>query len=109
MIYCHLNCSENPSSHASGENSQKSNNNSNNEKELDNLIQTIRIYSQNLGKESGIAKCAMLIMKSGKRESTEGVQLKIRERIRTLNEKEDYKYLGNLEAGIIKHAGMREK
>ena len=37
-----------------------------NEKELDVLIQTIRIYIQNIGMEIDIEKCSMLIMKVGK-------------------------------------------
>ena len=38
-----------------------------NEKELENLIHAVRIYSHNTGKEFGIEKCAMPVMKSGKR------------------------------------------
>ena len=37
-----------------------------NEKELETLIQAVRIYSQDLRMECCIEKCAMLIMKSGK-------------------------------------------
>ena len=37
-----------------------------NEKELETLIQAVRIYSQDIGMELGIEKCAMLEMKSGK-------------------------------------------
>ena len=37
-----------------------------NEKELETLIQTIRIYSQDIVLEFCIEKCALLIMKSGK-------------------------------------------
>ena len=37
-----------------------------NEKELETLIHAMRIYSQDIGMESGIEKCAMLEMKSGK-------------------------------------------
>ena len=37
-----------------------------NEKELETLIQTVRIYSQDIGIECGIEKCAMLVEKSGK-------------------------------------------
>ena len=35
-----------------------------NEKELETLIQTIRIYIQDIGMEFGIEKGSMLIMKS---------------------------------------------
>ena len=37
-----------------------------NAKELEILIRTVRIYSQDIGIEFGIDKCAMLEMKSGK-------------------------------------------
>ena len=33
-----------------------------NEKELETLIHAVRIYSQDLGMESGIEKCTMLVM-----------------------------------------------
>ena len=36
-----------------------------NEKELEILVQTIRIYSQDIGMEFGIEKCAMLVIKKG--------------------------------------------
>ena len=35
-----------------------------NQKELETLIQTIRIYSQDVRFDFGIEKCAMLIIKS---------------------------------------------
>ena len=73
-----------------------------NEKELETQIQTVRIFSQDIGMEFGIEKCAMLVMKSGIRYITEGV-------IRTLREKETYKYLGILEADTIKQQEMKEK
>ena len=37
-----------------------------NEKELETSIQVVRIYSQEIGMEFGIEKCALPIMKSGK-------------------------------------------
>ena len=40
-----------------------------NKGELETLIQTVRIYSQDTGMEFGIEKCAMIIMKSGKRQN----------------------------------------
>ena len=40
-------------------------------KELETLIQAVRIYSQDIGMEFSIEKCAMLIMKSGKRQMAE--------------------------------------
>ena len=59
--------------------------------------------------EFGIEKCAMLVMKSGKRQITDGMELPIQEKIRTLAENETYKYLGILEADTIKHVEMKDK
>ena len=53
--------------------------------------------------EFHIEKCAMLIIKKmGKRESAEGLELANQECIRKFGEKENYKYLGILEADTIK-------
>ena len=48
--------------------------------------------------EFGIEKCAVLIMKSRKRQIMEGIELSSQEKIRTLRETETYKYLGILKA-----------
>ena len=80
-----------------------------NEKEWETLIQTFRIYSQDIGMEFGIDKYAMLVIKSGKRHITEGIELSYQEKIRTLREMETYKYLGILEADTIKQVEMKEK
>ena len=61
-----------------------------NEKELETLIQTVRIYSQDIGMEFGREKCTMLVMKSGKQHMTEGVEIPNQIVIRTLGEKETY-------------------
>ena len=42
--------------------------------------------------ESGIEKCALFIMKSGKRLRTDGIELPNQDKIRTLAENETYKY-----------------
>ena len=47
-------------------------------------------------------------MKSGKRHMTDGMELSNRDRIRALEEKETYKYLGILEADTIKQVQMKE-
>ena len=59
--------------------------------------------------EFGIEKCSMLIMRSRKRQMTEGIERPNQEKIRTLGEKETYEYLGILEADSIKKAKMKEK
>ena len=59
--------------------------------------------------ESGIEKCAMLIMKSGKRYMTEGIELTNQEKIRKCGEKDTSEYLGIWEVDTIKQAEMKEK
>ena len=80
-----------------------------NEKELETLIHELRIYSQHIGMEFGIEKCTMLVMKSGKRHLTNGMELANQDMIRTLAENEPYKYLGILEADTIKQVQMKIK
>ena len=48
-------------------------------------------------------------MKSGKRHLTDGIELPNQDKIRTLEEKETYKYLGILEADTIKQVEIKEK
>ena len=61
-----------------------------NEKELETLIHTVRIYSQDIGMEFGIKKSAMLVMNSGKRHLTDGTEPPNQDKIRTFGEKETY-------------------
>ena len=72
-----------------------------NEKELEILIHAVRIYSQDIGIELGIENSAMLVMKSGKRHLTGRMGLPNQDKIRTLGEKEMYKYLGIVEADTM--------
>ena len=43
------------------------------EKELETLTQALRIYNQYIGMEFGIEKFAMIIMRNGKQQMTEGI------------------------------------
>ena len=76
-------------------------------KKLETLIYTVRIYSQDIGMEFGLEKCAILVMKCDKRYLTDGLELPNQDKIRTLAKNETYKYLGILEAGTIKQVGMK--
>ena len=80
-----------------------------NEKELETLIHAVRIYSQDVGMEFGIEKCAMLVMKSGNRHMTDGMELPNHDKIRILGENETYKNLGILEADTTKQVEMKDK
>ena len=79
-----------------------------NEKKLEIVILTARIYSQDKEMEFGLEKCAMIVMKSGKWHITEEFKLPNQEKIRTLGEKETYKWIEILEADIIKQVEMKE-
>ena len=63
-----------------------------NEKELETLIH--RIYSQDIGMEFGIEKCALLVMKSGKWHLIDRIELPNQDKIRT--QKRDLQILRNL-------------
>ena len=69
-------------------------------KELETVIQIIKTYSQDIGMEFGIEKCAIFIIKSRKIETTKGIELpnQIGENI-----------LRILEAETIKQIDMKEK
>ena len=80
-----------------------------NKKELETLIHAVRIYSQDIGMEFGIEKCAMHVMKSDKRHLTDGMELPNQDKIGTLAENETYKYLGILDADNIKQPERKNK
>ena len=80
-----------------------------NEKELGSLIHAVRIYSQDIGMEFGIEKCAMLVMKSGKRHTTDGIELPNQDKIKMLAVNETFKYLCILEADTIIQVEMKDK
>ena len=61
-----------------------------NENELETLIPAVRICSQDIRMEFGIEKCAILLIKSGKRHRTDGMGLPNQDKIRTLAENETY-------------------
>ena len=73
-------------------------------KGLEILIQTIKIYNQKIAKEFDGEKCALLMMKSGKIESTEGIGLKS---IRTLRQEENCGNLGSRHHQISEKEGEK--
>ena len=66
----------------------------------------MRIYIDDIGMEFCIEKC---VMRSGKQQMPEGIKLPNQEKIRTLGEEENYKYLGILEADSTKQEEIKEK
>ena len=45
------------------------------EKRLDSLVQTVRVFSEDIGMKFGIGKCAMLVMKKRKIVKSVGIEL----------------------------------
>ena len=70
-----------------------------NEKELVTLIQSMWIYSQDMGMEFWIEKCAMLIMKIGKRYMTEGIEQPKSRKNKNAPGKGNVQILGNIGSG----------
>ena len=67
-------------------------------KGLDSSIQTVHVFSEDIGMEFGIEKCAMLVLEKGKIVKSIGIELPDGKVIKSLQEGESYKYLGILEA-----------
>ena len=63
-----------------------------NEKVFESQIQTIGICTQDIAMEFGIEECALLLMRTGKRQIMKWIELPNQVRIRSLTEKETYKY-----------------
>ena len=66
------------------------------EREIDSLINTARIFSDDIGMKFGLEKCARLIVERGKVKATDGLQLSIGT-INNVDVSKGYKYLGILQ------------
>ena len=56
------------------------------EKGLDSLVQTVRVFSKDIGIEFGIEKCAMLVMETGKIVQLVGIELADGKVVKSLQE-----------------------
>ena len=77
------------------------------EKGLDSLVQTVHVFSEDIGMEFGIEKCATLVMEKGKILKSVGIELPDDKVIKSLQEGESYKYLGILEADTFLEEKMK--
>ena len=77
------------------------------EKGLHSLVQTVRVFSEDIGMEFGTKKCAMLVMEKGKIVKLVGIELPDGKVIKSLHEGESYKYLGILEADKFSEDKMK--
>ena len=77
------------------------------EKGLDSLVQTVRVFSEDIGVKFGIEKFAMLVMKKGKIVKSVAIDLPDGTVIKSLQEGESCKYLGILEADKLLEVKMK--
>ena len=69
-----------------------------NEKRLDSLVQTIGVFSEDIGMEFAIEKSAMFVTEKREIVKSIGIELPDGKVIKALQEGQAYKYLGILEA-----------
>ena len=77
-------------------------------KQIDSLIQTVHIFSEDIRIQFGIKKCGVLIMERGKVIRTDGIRLPGGQDMKEIDET-GYAYLGILETDKIKEKEMKEK
>ena len=65
---------------------------------MHSLVQTVRVFSEDIAMEFGIEKCAILVVVKGKIVKSNGIELPDGKVIMSLQEGGSYKYLGILEA-----------
>ena len=71
------------------------------ENELESLVQTVRVFSEDIGAEFSREKCAVLVMEKEKIVKLIGIELQNGKVIKSLQEGENCKYLGILEADKV--------
>ena len=77
------------------------------EKGWDSLVQTVRVFSEHIGMEFDIEKCAILVMEKGNIVKSVKVELSDVKVIKSLQENESYKYLEVLEADKFSEEKMK--
>ena len=77
--------------------------------QIDSLVNTVRILSEDIKMEFGLSKCGVLIMKRGKVVESDGLCMPDGTMIMRNIEEGGYKYPGILEADGIKHDEMKEQ
>ena len=76
---------------------------------VEGLLNTVKIFSDDIKVQFGLDKCAKAYFKRGKLTKTSSVKLDATTIILELEQEGTYKYLGIEKGNGIKHAAMREK
>ena len=74
---------------------------------LDSLVQTVHMFSNDIGMEFGVEKCAVMVIRRGKLARSDDIILPDESVIKGLAEGDAYKYLGVLEAEEVKKEQMK--
>ena len=80
-----------------------------NDSDLEDLLTIVKDFSDDIGMEFGLDKCAKASFKRGKFCKASNINLDTNTKIRNLEHDEVYKYLGINEGDGIKHTAMKEK
>ena len=75
--------------------------------EIESLISTVQLISQDIGIEYGIKKCGVVVLKRGEVCKGEGIKSINRQTIKEVDD-DGYKYLGILELDKFKEREMKE-
>jgi len=79
-----------------------------NDREIESLVHTVQIFSEDIKMQFGIEKCATIKLQPGKVKHTEEIVLLNAQVIREIKE-DGYKYIGVLETDQIKHDEIKDK
>lgn len=80
-----------------------------NDRDIESLLNTVRVFSEDIGMMFGIDKCAVVVMKRGKLDGkNHDVVMPNEDVIKTIDEEKPYKYLGVTETDSVKHQEMKE-
>ena len=80
-----------------------------NDKEIDALVNTVRIFSKDINMEFGLEKCAKVTITRGKMESGTAIVLPDGREIKNLDLEEHYKYLGLMESDRLQSDCIKTK
>ncbi len=79
-----------------------------NQDQIDSLVQTVHLFSEDIGMQFGLKKCGVLVMKRGKVVNQNGIALPNGQIMKEIDEN-GYKYLGIVEMDKIKETDMKDK
>ena len=79
------------------------------DKKLDNLLSTVKQFSNDISMEYGLDKCVKATFMNGKLTRTSAVQLDINTTICELDQHKTYKYVGIDRGNGIQHIKIKEK